>query len=222
MALWFGVDDLDGTVQEETIYHMAGSRTPEALTTARDRAAHPRRGPRAGRARHALQRRPRPPPASWPTRIVKVSPSVASSDHRRRRSALGAVRARRLRGISQSRMPHAEARRDDDALSAGPHRVEKAPASASGSRSRTQYLGLSDEEMDARIAAARADARRPPRHPRSPLPARRGDQVRRLHRRLVQARAARSRSTRTPSSSSSAACTSWPRAPTSWRCRTSR
>ena len=35
-ALWFGVDDLDGTVQEEKIYHMAGARTPEALTTARD------------------------------------------------------------------------------------------------------------------------------------------------------------------------------------------
>ena len=33
-ALWFGVDDLDGTVQEERIYHMAGSVTPEALTTA--------------------------------------------------------------------------------------------------------------------------------------------------------------------------------------------
>jgi aminodeoxyfutalosine synthase len=32
-ALWFGVDDLDGTVQEEKIYHMAGSRTPEALST---------------------------------------------------------------------------------------------------------------------------------------------------------------------------------------------
>ena len=31
-ALWFGVDDLDGTVQEEKIYHMAGSRTPEGLT----------------------------------------------------------------------------------------------------------------------------------------------------------------------------------------------
>ena len=31
-ALWFGVDDLDGTVQEEKIYHMAGSRTPESLT----------------------------------------------------------------------------------------------------------------------------------------------------------------------------------------------
>jgi aminodeoxyfutalosine synthase len=33
-ALWFGADDLDGTVQEETIYHMAGSRTPSALRTA--------------------------------------------------------------------------------------------------------------------------------------------------------------------------------------------
>jgi aminodeoxyfutalosine synthase len=31
-GLWFGVDDLDGTVQEERIYHMAGSRTPEAMT----------------------------------------------------------------------------------------------------------------------------------------------------------------------------------------------
>ena len=33
-ALWFGADDLDGTVQEERIYHMAGARTPEAMTTA--------------------------------------------------------------------------------------------------------------------------------------------------------------------------------------------
>jgi aminodeoxyfutalosine synthase len=33
-SLWFGVDDLDGTVQEEKIYHMAGARTPEAMTTA--------------------------------------------------------------------------------------------------------------------------------------------------------------------------------------------
>ena len=31
-ALWFGVDDLDGTVQEERIYHMAGAETPEAMT----------------------------------------------------------------------------------------------------------------------------------------------------------------------------------------------
>ena len=34
IALWYGVDDLDGTVQEEKIYHMAGARTPETLTTA--------------------------------------------------------------------------------------------------------------------------------------------------------------------------------------------
>jgi aminodeoxyfutalosine synthase len=32
-ALWFGADDLDGTVQEEKIYHMAGSKTPETMTT---------------------------------------------------------------------------------------------------------------------------------------------------------------------------------------------
>ena len=31
-ALWFGADDLDGTVQEETIYHMAGSSTPASLS----------------------------------------------------------------------------------------------------------------------------------------------------------------------------------------------
>ena len=36
-ALWFGADDLDGTVQEEKIYHMAGARTPEAMTTREDR-----------------------------------------------------------------------------------------------------------------------------------------------------------------------------------------
>ena len=31
-SLWFGVDDLDGTVQEERIYHMAGAPTPEAMS----------------------------------------------------------------------------------------------------------------------------------------------------------------------------------------------
>jgi aminodeoxyfutalosine synthase len=33
LSLWFGVSDLDGTVQEERIYHMAGSRTPEEMST---------------------------------------------------------------------------------------------------------------------------------------------------------------------------------------------
>lgn len=34
IALWYGANDLDGTVQEERIYHMAGSRTPELLSSA--------------------------------------------------------------------------------------------------------------------------------------------------------------------------------------------
>jgi aminodeoxyfutalosine synthase len=33
-ALWFGADDLDGTVQEERIYHMAGADTPQVLSPA--------------------------------------------------------------------------------------------------------------------------------------------------------------------------------------------
>jgi aminodeoxyfutalosine synthase len=32
LSLWYGVDYLDGTVQEERIYHMAGARTPVSLT----------------------------------------------------------------------------------------------------------------------------------------------------------------------------------------------
>jgi aminodeoxyfutalosine synthase len=31
ISLWFGADDLDGTVEEEKITHMAGAQTPEAL-----------------------------------------------------------------------------------------------------------------------------------------------------------------------------------------------
>ncbi|MBN2574724.1 MAG: aminofutalosine synthase MqnE [Deltaproteobacteria bacterium] len=31
-ALWFGADDLDGTISEEKIYHQAGARTPEGLS----------------------------------------------------------------------------------------------------------------------------------------------------------------------------------------------
>jgi aminodeoxyfutalosine synthase len=32
IAQWWGADDLDGTVEEEKIYKMAGSRAPDALT----------------------------------------------------------------------------------------------------------------------------------------------------------------------------------------------
>ncbi len=34
LSLAYGVDDLDGTVKEERIYHMAGARTPQELTRA--------------------------------------------------------------------------------------------------------------------------------------------------------------------------------------------
>jgi aminodeoxyfutalosine synthase len=34
VSLGWGVDDLDGTVREERIYHMAGARTPEGMTRA--------------------------------------------------------------------------------------------------------------------------------------------------------------------------------------------
>ncbi len=32
VSQWFGVDDIDGTVREERIYHMAGAKTPQELT----------------------------------------------------------------------------------------------------------------------------------------------------------------------------------------------
>lgn len=32
MALWYGADDLDGTVVDEHIYHDAGAITPDVLT----------------------------------------------------------------------------------------------------------------------------------------------------------------------------------------------
>ena len=53
LALWFGADDLDGTVQEEHIYHMAGSRTPEGMTTKAIRRLIRAAGREPVRARHA-------------------------------------------------------------------------------------------------------------------------------------------------------------------------
>ncbi len=44
LALWYGVDDLDGTVQEEKIYHMAGARTPGDAHDGRSRRLIPTAG----------------------------------------------------------------------------------------------------------------------------------------------------------------------------------
>ena len=103
-----------------------------------------------------------------------------------------------------------------------PERGREAAHSASGSRCRRRISVCPTRRWTLRIAAAQGGARRSPRDPRPSLPARRGDQVRRLHRRLVQARARRSPAPATPTTSCSAACTSWPRAPTCSRRRTSR
>ena len=190
-ALWFGVDDLDGTVQEETIYHMAGSPDAEALSTARHRAADPRRRPRAGRARHALQRRARASAGDGLTCYSRNQTKRAAGGDRRDCSAWS-FRARRLRKVSQSRMPRT-ATRHTTTMTTGTFLPVLTEVESASIRERQplpeRYLGLSDEEMARRIAAASATLGDAPGHPRPSLPARRGDQVRRLHRRLVQARA---------------------------------
>ena len=73
-ALAFGVDDLDGTVLEERIYHMAGSTVPQALSRADAAPAHPRRRPRPGRARQPL---PRAQGARRPRRAHRRRPAAA-------------------------------------------------------------------------------------------------------------------------------------------------
>ena len=56
MALWFGVDDLDGTVQEERIYPHGRRAHARADDDVSHPPAHPRGGSGAGRAGHVLQR----------------------------------------------------------------------------------------------------------------------------------------------------------------------
>ena len=84
-SLWYGADDLDGTVQEERIYHMAGSRHAGGDDHHGHPPPDPRRRTRADRARHALQRRHRPRSAG---RHPDVGGSVGSSSRR----SLGGLR----------------------------------------------------------------------------------------------------------------------------------
>ena len=157
LALWFGADDLDGTVQEEHIYHMAGSKTPEGDDDQGDPPPHPRGRPRAVRARHALQRRSPARTPSW------TAPSAwsahRSAGHPRLRIAWISICSLKSRNR----------------------------ASANGSRSRSATSVSRTTRWTTRIAAAKAALGERARHPRPSLPARRGHQVRRLHRRLAEA-----------------------------------
>ena len=78
VALGFGVDDLDGTVLEERIYHMAGSTVPQALS---ERSLHEliRAAGRVPAERDSLyhvlkvHEQPLPPAAPPPPRLSVVS-----------------------------------------------------------------------------------------------------------------------------------------------------
>ena len=83
-ALWFGADDLDGTVQEEK--HLPHGRRRDAAGDAPDgdRAPHPERRPHAGRARHALQRGRRGGGAGRPTSRSAATSAAAWRSSRER------------------------------------------------------------------------------------------------------------------------------------------
>ena len=74
ISLWYGVDDLDGTVQEERIYHMAGARTPVTMSTGAIR----RLIRVAGRLRRLVRR---PVPADGGTPPVNPSHPVVPYEH---------------------------------------------------------------------------------------------------------------------------------------------
>ena len=71
-ALSFGVDDVDGTVLEERIYHMAGATTPQALSEAQLHRMIRVAGRVPGGARQPLPRAPGP-------RRARAVPSTAAA-----------------------------------------------------------------------------------------------------------------------------------------------
>ena len=131
LALWFGVDDLDGTVQEEKIYHMAGvahargddDRRPSAASSGRP-AASPSSATRCTTSSPA--RRPRTRPRHWHgsgacPKLVRVHEARCRTSNRRMQKARGGLGVR----------PHAENGHQ------APHRGREGRASASASRSRS-------------------------------------------------------------------------------------
>ena len=152
---------------------------------------------RAVRARppHRTRHGRRPPTCAGPASDVLVSISDQGAAEAISRPAQPwSFRVRRLRKVSQARNRHlrgASEGRGHGTMSTATflpvlNEVEKASI-----RERQplpeRYLGLSDEDDGAAHRRGAGGAGRPARHPRPSLPARRGDPVRRLHRRLVQA-----------------------------------
>ena len=88
-ALWFGVDDLDGTVQEEKIYHMAGARTPERDDDASSSSGWSAPRPREPVERDCpLQRRPRA--------VGLASPLAETPSRQQRRARRGVPPGREI------------------------------------------------------------------------------------------------------------------------------
>ena len=210
-SLWFGVDDLDGTVQEEKIYHMAGARTPEAMTTREIARLITRRRPRAGRARHAsttsshaaaaaLMRQRAAVSGSRRGAILIVTPSFAGrltelgffvsraceKFHKATTDANAAAGPDGVRERAPRRAPAAARalRRPVRRGDGRAHRRRQGRRSAGGSSSSAITISATRSSSSPTTPATRTSSR------------------------------SRSASIPTPSSSSSAACTSWPRAPT--------
>ena len=155
-ALWFGVDDLDGTVQEEKIYHMAGSPTPEGMTTAELTTARPGGRPRAARARHPLQHRQY---SGADARLMTYRPPRRGRYNSSGSKFPGAIAQTGVWPFSRPDIAKSFTRRLSTRAMASiiPLLTEFEKEHISERQALPEkYLGLSDAEMDARIAAARA------------------------------------------------------------------
>ena len=218
IALWFGVDDLDGTVQEEKIYHMAGARTPEAMSTADIRRLIRRAG------REPVERDTLYNVVTGPEAPDEVAARRGMSDARPdvwvvAVRAAGVIACRSTRGTRPTRQRASEQSArwtsklltDFEKQSIG----ERQPLPE-------RYLRLSDDELDARIAGAKATlgercvilGHHYQRDEVIKFADYIGDSLKLVARGRDRARR--------PTTSSSAACTSWRRAPTSSARRTRR
>ena len=108
IALHFGASDVNGTLEDERIAHMAQAASPGGPGARADPPDHPRRRQGAGGARRALQRRRACSRTSTCSRPVRTSSTPASGSTARR--ALAARPRRRCSSSARSRRRCASAR----------------------------------------------------------------------------------------------------------------